>query len=75
MALCYVAVACNGTRDNIYGVYPTWQEAFDCLKRVWSYDEDALKAATLDELGYDAQIIEISDGGEGLDVEIHGGWG
>ncbi len=78
MALCYIAIACNGTRDNIYGVYPTKEAALERLKLIFadSADDefDPANATSVTELGFDAQIVEVSDGGEGFNVEIHGKW-
>lgn len=77
MALCYVAVACNGTRDNIYGIYPTYEAALERLKQSFvdladEGDESTfMEAKSLEALGLDAKIIEISDGGEALDIELH----
>jgi len=78
MALCYIAVACNGTRDNIYGVYPTFEAAFERLKDVFADSTDdefnPALATTVEELGFEAEIHVIEDGGSALDVEIHGKW-
>lgn len=79
MALCYIAVACNGTRDNIYGVYPTREAALECLKRalagcdVGDDEVDPANATTIEELdgACDARIVEIADGGEEISIEIH----
>lgn len=74
MALCYIAASSNGTRDNIWGIYPTYEEAFTRLKQVWADgnpDPGVMGAKTVEELGYDAKIVEIKDGGEEIYIEIH----
>ncbi len=80
MALCYLAVSCNGTRDQIYGIFPTREAAFECLKKmalendVDDDDPDCVPledATTIEGLRMDAKIVEIKDGGEEISIEIH----
>lgn len=73
MALCYIVVACNGTRDNIYGVYPTHDAAWARMKELFADQPDDY-ASDSEIQGFGGKIVEIADGGEALDVEIHGTW-
>lgn len=84
MALCFMITKNNGTRPCIRGIYPDRETAFLKLKEELASNveyccEDEKKAfddvTSLEELkgyGHDVDIIEIADGGESLDIEIHG---